>query len=225
MPDSDFRSPILLSITLLFLFIVVLFFSPLNRNQYLSLNFSSPTSNSSSSHQQQITPHKDKALHVVSAPAPSPSLPPFHQNGLPSIPILSHSFKVSNQPSSIWKGSSLFLDFSAFCCCCFWFKFISCTEQEQNAKDWRRVGQSKIDHPQSYSNKELHLWQERDLHPQRKCLQKSLCISSVRQVYFFFISEYCDWFLWYQWILLSSILKINNLGIWVLKMHQFYKCH
>ena len=186
MPDSDFRSPILLSITLLFLFIVVLFFSPLNRNQYLSLNFSSPTSNSSSSHQQQSTTHKDKALHVVSAPAPapSPSLPPFHQNGLPSIPILSHSFKVSNQPSSIWKGSSLFLDFSAFCCCCFWFKFISCTEQEQNAKDWRRVGQSKIDHPQSYSNKELHLWQERDLHPQRKCLQKSLCISSVRQVYY-----------------------------------------
>ncbi|KAL6132435.1 hypothetical protein ACLB2K_064678 [Fragaria x ananassa] len=95
MADSDYRSPILLSVTLLLLFVTVLFFSPLNRNQYLSLNLSSP---SSTAHDHQQTTDNDKALNVVSAPAPAP----FHQHGPPSaltsLPeVLGLSVKVQNK--------------------------------------------------------------------------------------------------------------------------------
>ncbi|XP_062002734.1 probable glycosyltransferase At5g20260 [Rosa rugosa] len=108
MADSDYRSPIVLSVTLLLLFVTVLFFSPLNRNQYLSLNLLSPSSslsNSSSTHHNQQTTDNDKAVHVVSAPAPAPSLPPFHQHGPPStltLPqVLSHSVKNKSKTQRI----------------------------------------------------------------------------------------------------------------------------
>ncbi|KAB2621296.1 glycosyltransferase [Pyrus ussuriensis x Pyrus communis] len=71
----DFRSPYLLSVTLLLLLVVAVFFSPLNQRHHLSLNFSSsPTSSSSPSNfQQQTTSNfNTTTLHVV-APAPSPS--------------------------------------------------------------------------------------------------------------------------------------------------------
>nr|XP_011466062.1 PREDICTED: probable glycosyltransferase At5g20260 isoform X2 [Fragaria vesca subsp. vesca] len=97
MADTDYRSPILLSVTLLLLFVTVLFFSPLNRNRYLSLNLSSPSHSSSTAHDHQQTTDNDKALNVVSAPAPAP----FYQHGPPSaltsLPeVLGLSVKVQN---------------------------------------------------------------------------------------------------------------------------------
>ncbi|XP_050142394.1 probable glycosyltransferase At5g20260 isoform X4 [Malus sylvestris] len=80
----DFRSPYLLSVTLLLLLVVAIFFSPLNQRHHLSLNFSSsPTysSSSPSNFQHQTTRNfNTTALHAVApAPAPSPSPSPTSQ--------------------------------------------------------------------------------------------------------------------------------------------------
>lgn len=139
MADTDYRSPILLSVTLLLLFVTVLFFSPLNRNRYLSLNLSSPSHSSSTAHDHQQTTDNDKALNVVSAPAPAP----FYQHGPPSaltsLPeVLGLSVKVSIQPNSDIFCIFEILDFVCWSMF-FWWKIVWENFQVQNMSKTQRI--------------------------------------------------------------------------------------